>query len=186
MRLLTEFLAVTSTTQIGTHGGGIDLGTPAEIPPAIVAIIAIVGYVVGLIRPLGIKKPRYWHEGDTTQFSCSVRNRRLWAARDITQLSIIVLPKLLKRTFSRRWKREAQAATLIPWGVSDLPKTLGIRNETTFRGELQKGNRSGKYDPEPGARLVAYAGTKASHAHKLRKLKLPGSLLVGTSREGRR
>jgi hypothetical protein len=120
----------------------------ARHPRAVLALIGVATYAVGIIRPLLVKRPRYWHAGETTRLSCIVRNRSFLNERTITALSLVDAPGWLKRTFWPFWKRGAQHPELIVWGVSGLA-TLGKRNEGKLEAELRKGNVAGAFDPVP-------------------------------------
>lgn len=141
------------------------------IPSAVVAVLTFVTtYGFGVIRPLLVKRPRYWHAGESTRFSCVVRNRSFFADRTITRVSVVKAPGWLKRTFWPRWKRAEQVAEFIPWDLPDpLPK-LSKRDENTLEGELQKTSGSGVYDPGPRYRLLVHAGSRSSRSKGLSKL----------------
>jgi len=87
----------------------------ARHPRAVLALIGVATYAVGIIRPLLVKRPRYWHAGETTRLSCIVRNRSFLNERTITALSLVDAPGWLKRTFWPFWKRGAQHPELIVW-----------------------------------------------------------------------
>jgi hypothetical protein len=171
MRLLTEILAAATTTSGAENTGGFDPWKMLGIPGAIAAVLTLVTtYGVGVIRPLAVKTPRYWHAGGTTQFSCIVRNRSWFAERTITGLTLVRAPGWLKRTFWPRWKRKPQAAELLIWGGAATPdKKVGKRDEVTLTGELRKGKSPGVYEPSDRARLLAHAGSKSSRSKPLAK-----------------
>jgi hypothetical protein len=175
MRPLIELFAqaTTTTAASGGSGGALGLGISdyLAIPGAIVALGTILWAAlrgVGVIRPLKIKLPRYWHEGGTTtRFSCVIRNRSFFQERTVTSLTLVKPPGWFKRTFTR-WKKHPQHVTLLPWGLPPFP-TLASRNEETIAGELRKGTTQGIYDPESDFRLLAHAGSKTSRPESLEK-----------------
>jgi hypothetical protein len=171
MQLLSDLLAATTTTTGGDGGGGFDPWKTVGIPSAVVAVFTLVTtYAFGFIRPLVVKLPRYWHVGQATRFSCSVRNRSYSADRTITSMTLFNAPRWLKRTFWPRWKRDPQVAEFIPWGLPAPLPTLSKRNEETLEGELRQGDVSGVYDPGPRCRLLVHAGSRSSRSKRLKKL----------------
>jgi hypothetical protein len=134
-----------------------------------VAILGLLAYGVGIVRPLTVKRPRYWHAGETTQFSCVVRNRSLLNDRTVTALSVVDVPMWLKRTFWPLWKRRPQRPELIVWNIPGSV-TLGKRDERTFRGELRRGNVAGTFTPGRRLRLLAHAGSRSSRSKRLKKV----------------
>lgn len=169
MRLLTESVVAATTTGTAGAGDGFDPWKVLGIPGAILALFGLATYAIGGIRPLSVKHARYWHAGQTTRFSCIVRNRSFLGDRTITALTLVDAPGWVKRTFWPFWKRRAQHPELIVWGLSELP-TLSKRNERTVGGELRKGNVAGVFAPGPRSRLLAHAGSRSSRSKRLEKL----------------
>lgn len=127
----------------GAQSTGVSWTTFIGIPSAIVAALALLSYFVGLIRPLAIRNPRYWHEANKTQFSCVVVNRSLLFDRDIEAISFIVMPVLRTRLRHPLWRRRPQVAQFAPWGedIASLrgqPLKLTKRERRTLRGEIRK------------------------------------------------
>jgi hypothetical protein len=86
------------------------------IPTAVVAVVTLL-YFFGLLRPLAIKQVRYWHAGDVTRFSCSVKNRSRLYEQTLTGIALVEVPGRLPRVLSR-WRRVPQTPSVIPWGES--------------------------------------------------------------------
>lgn len=169
MQLLTEFFAATTTTTGGVRSSGLDLTAVIGIPAALVALVALVAYAVGTIRPLLIKQPRYWREEATTRFSCVVRNRSFLTDRTITGLTLVEAPGWLKRTFWPFWTRKPQRDKLLIWDVPKMP-LVGKRDEMIFNGELRESGLPGAYDPGSHSRLLAHAGSRASRSKRVKKV----------------
>jgi hypothetical protein len=173
--LLTQTLAATTTAAgAGDGGSGLDPRTVLGIPAAVAAVLTILSYVVGFIRPVSVKKPRYWHAGqEATRFSCVVRNRSLFGDKSIAGVTLVRAPGWWKRTFWPFWKRHPQNADLLPWSVTPNPlPTLSKRNEITIAGELRKAtdpDNSGIYDPDGHSGLLAHVGSRSSRWKRLKK-----------------
>jgi hypothetical protein len=165
--MLIEVFAATTTTTGGDNG--FDPWKTLAIPGAVAAVVGLMtSYLVGIIRPLAVKKPRYWHAGDQTRFSCIVRNRSFVNERSVSGLSLVVAPGWFKRTFWPFWKRKPQRADLLLWDVPDSLK-LSKRNEEPIEGEIRKGRTNGIFDPGPRFRLLAHAGSRSSRSRRLKK-----------------
>jgi hypothetical protein len=173
MQLPTAFVVALTTTTGGTSSGGFDSWTwTVEIPGACVAIIGIVLYGVGVIKPLAVKRPRYWHVGGTTQFSCIVRNRSFLNDRTVTSLTLVDVPGWVKRTVWPFWKRRPQTPQLVPWNRTGL-RTLGKRDELSVTAELREGTLRGTFTPGPRLRILAHAGSRSSRSKRLKKARGP-------------
>jgi hypothetical protein len=169
MRLLTEVIAQTTTTGGADGGGGFDWEMALGLPAAISSAIGLAAYGVGVIRPLSIKRPRYWHTGGTTRLSCIVMNRSLLYDRTVSSLSLVEARGWVKRTFWPFWKRSPQTPRLIVWNASGF-RTLGKRDEVELKAELHEANVPGTFDPSRRSRLLAHAGSKTSRGARLKKL----------------
>jgi hypothetical protein len=170
MRLLVEIAAATPTPAGGDTSGGFDPWKLLGIPAAIVAVLTLITtYVLGVIRPLAVKRPRYWHVGSTTRFSCVIRNRSFFRDTTVTEVSLVRAPGWVKRTFWPRWKRKAQVANLIPWDLPAMPK-LGKRDEATLEAGLRKHGLDGAFNPDSNLRLLAHAGSRSSRSTQLKNV----------------
>jgi hypothetical protein len=69
-------------------------------PPA---VIGIVTYLLGLIRPVAIDSATYWITGSGPSLNCVVRNRKMIGDRTLRLLALINLPRLRYRLWHRGW-----------------------------------------------------------------------------------
>ncbi|HEX5618489.1 MAG TPA: hypothetical protein VFX51_08725 [Solirubrobacteraceae bacterium] len=168
MRLLIEFAAAAT----GTDGTGSTFDW-LKIPGAIVAGLTILSYIVGVIRPFAVKKCRYWHPQGTTSFSFVVKNRSFLLDRTITGVTVVRAPGWFKRAFWPWWKRRAQQATFVPFGLPNPLPTVSKRNEVTLQGTLQQSGKEGEYDPTPPYRLLVVGGSRSSRTKRLKKFEAP-------------
>lgn len=158
------------------HDAGVDWKTVIGIPAAFAAAIAVAAYFVGWIRPLAVVKPRYWYEGDTTQFVCWVRNRKMLYDQRVDSISLVEVPGRLKRFFWPFWRRTAQVAAFIPWGPEvEIVRTQHIdltkRQRHRIRGEIRRPAGPGRLTLDPRLRIQAHAGAKRSRSRRIK----PGS-----------
>ena len=61
----------------------VNWGLVVAAPTAIGAIIAFGLYFVGLIRPMAVIKPRYWHVQDTTLLSVQDQESQVAGGQNI-------------------------------------------------------------------------------------------------------
>jgi hypothetical protein len=157
--------------------GGTDIMTFVGLPAALVALIGLALYFVGVIRPLAVSKPRYWPEADLTRFSCFIKNRSRLYDKDVTGLSLVKLPSGLRRAVSR-WRRVSQVATVLPWGddVARITKggvTITKNKEIKVKGELRDRNgQPGHIAVGTDIRIEAWAGSKRSRSKRFRRRQL--------------
>jgi hypothetical protein len=153
---------------------GVDWRLLLGIPGAVAAVVTLLLYVVGTIRPLRITSAHYWHTGDTTQFSFTVKNRSLLFDRELSSVSIFRYPRLAERLRNRAWRSELQRGGYVPFGER-LPSeqagrvTVTKHNETTAEGEIRRGTTPGRYELDDRIRLQLYAGSKRSRPRRLVK-----------------
>jgi hypothetical protein len=171
MPLLIDALTAAPTPVGSEDGGGFDAWKLLGIPAAVAAVLGLITtYSVGIIRPLAVRRARYWHAGQATLFSCVVHNRSFFGDRTVTALALVEVPGLLTRIFRPSWKRTPQLAELIPWGLPAALPTIAKRNQVVLEGELRKGNVAGRYDPAPRIRLLAHAGSRSSRSKRFTKV----------------
>lgn len=172
--------------------GGTSWTAYIGVPGGVAAIVGLLLYAIGAIRPLAVRKAQYWHQAETTRFSCTIKNRSWLMDRSLTALSLIRLPSLTRRARHPRWRRQPQYAELVPTGeaVSGLtsqPSKLSKRDAVNITGELLKDGRSGKFDLDPPLRLQAHAGDKRSRSRRVRKQQPPeiitGLQVTGSKRQ---
>lgn len=158
--------------------GGTSWTAYVGVPAGIASVIGLVLYGIGAIRPLAVRKPQYWHQANTTQFSCTVKNRSWLMDRSLTALSLIRIPPLAQRMRHPRWRRQPQYAELVPSGevVAGLTRQsikLSKRDAIVLTGELLKGGSSGTFDLDPPLRIQAHAGDKRSRSQRVRRQPQP-------------
>lgn len=139
------------------------------------AAVGLLSYLVGVIRPLGIRKPRYWHAGETTQFSCAIVNRSLLFDRKLERISFVAVPPFWKRAVWPWWRHKPQTAEFMPWGTAvgalkDQPVRLTKRESQTLEGEIRTAEGSGTYTLPANVRIQAHAGGKPSRARRVKLL----------------
>ncbi len=149
------------------------------LPPVVVSLFTLVtSYVIGRLRPIKIKVPRYWWEADSTRFSCSVKNRSYFGDVIIGGLPFLLVPRWWRRLTG--WRHAPQLATLVPYG-GDVSKMVaeGIkltkREERSVTGELRDSDGPGRLTVPRRVRVQAQAGSKRSRRRKLRHLSFPPS-----------
>lgn len=148
------------------------------IPSAAGVVIGFCLYFVGVIRPMAIIKPRYWHVEETTQLSCTIKNRKWRQDRTFTRITLVSLPSRFDRKLGG-WRRKPQPAAVVPWGsLLDELKSGGItiakRDERAFELEIRLPNGVAEaLTPKPNVRIEAWAGSKHSRSKKLKPL--PGA-----------
>lgn len=174
MPLLTEVAAAAAAA----NSGATDWTAYVGVPAAIAAIVGLLFYGVGALRPMAVKKARYWHQANTTHFSCVVKNRSALMDRSLTRVSIIRVPHALQRARHPRWRRRPQQAELIPAGAvfARLTKEsmkLSRRDSVAIDGELLKDGRSGVFEVDRRLRIQAHAGEKRSRSRRLRRQATP-------------
>jgi hypothetical protein len=166
------------TAQDASTGGGVDWKLIIAIPAAVVAVLALIAYLVGVVRPIAVKKARYWSEGEATRFSCAVRNRSLMWDRNISGMSVVLLPSWRQRLVHPRWDRKAQAAGIVPFG-EDIVKMrkgevkLTKREERVIRGELRNQAGTGPVRLDKRHRFRAHAASKRSRSKRPRRVQIP-------------
>jgi hypothetical protein len=176
MQLLNTFHS--GFVQGASSGGTVDWKLILGIPATLVAALALTAYVVGVIRPVAVKKARYWDEGETTRFSCAIRNRSLLWDRNISSLSVGLLPPWWQRLRHPGWDREAQVAEIIPFGDDIATMATGQwkltkREERTIKGEFRRPTGAGLVQLEKRHRFRAHAGSKRSRSKRPRRLEIP-------------
>jgi hypothetical protein len=165
----------------GTSGGGaVDWKLILSIPASVAAVLVVIAYLVGVIRPVAVKKARYWEEGHTTRFSCAIRNRSLLWDRNISGLSVVLLPQWWQRLRHPRWDRDAQVAEIIPFGDDIVAMVKGQlkltkREERIIRGELRRRTGAGPVQVEKRHRFRVHAGSKRSRSKQPRRLQTPST-----------
>jgi hypothetical protein len=163
------------------QSSGTDWKLVLGIPSALLALGSLMLYLVGVIRPLGVRKPRYWYEGEATKFSCSVKNRsRLYDCR-LTGVTLLRLPGPFRRRF-RRWRKNPQDATILVWGVQVDDQgpsgNISKNNEANVSGELRPvAGRPARLMLDKAMRIEAHAGSKRSRSKKLQLI--PGDATRG-------
>jgi hypothetical protein len=166
-------MSVSAAIAASAQSQGISWTTFIGIPAAIVAALALLSYFVGLVRPLAIRKPRYWHEARGTKFSCVVVNRSLLFDRNIEAISFIVMPILRTRLRHPFWRRKPQLAQFAPWGediasLQGQPMKLTKRERRTLRGEIRKpGGSEEKVTLQAQVRIQAHSGDKRSRSRRV-------------------
>jgi hypothetical protein len=137
------------------------------------AAIGLLSYLVGAIRPLAVRKARYWHEAGTTRFSCAIVNRSLLFDRSVDAISFVTVPPLWKRAARPLWRRQPQSARFLPWGtdVADLarqPMKLTKRQSQTLRGEIRTPTGPGDLTLPADVRIQAHSGGKVSRGRRVK------------------
>lgn len=147
------------------------------LPAVVVALSTLVtSFVIGWVRPIKVKVPRYWWEAHSTRFSCSVKNRSYFGDVTISGLPILLLPRWWRRLAG--WRHSPQRAALIPYG-DDVSKmvTEGIkltkREERSLTGELRGSDGPGRLTVPKRVRIQAQAGSRRSRRRTLRQLSFP-------------
>src|SRR4051794_40037239 len=145
------------------------------VPAAVLAFLTLL-YFFGLVRPLAVRQARYWHEGEVTRFSCSVKNRSRVYEHTLTGLALVAVPRRLRRLF-RRWRTVPQTPTVVPWG-STVQAILnnGIKiaknDQVVVSGELRSPDGRPARVDTIASRLEARAGSKRSRSKPLQALEL--------------
>jgi hypothetical protein len=104
---------------------------PLAAPAAVVAVITLLSYAVGLIRPVAIRQAWYWTtgtgDGRITELSCQVQNRKVNNDRTLTGLALIRVPSFGHRLLHWRWRQ----------GLTDHGAYVLLGADIT---EIRKGN----------------------------------------------
>ncbi|HCG00396.1 MAG TPA: hypothetical protein DEV93_07600 [Chloroflexi bacterium] len=156
---------------VPTQSSGTDWKLVLGVPSAVAASVTLMLYVIGVIRPLGVRKPRYWYEGEATKFSCYVKNRSRLYDRTLTAVTLIRLPGPFRRPF-RRWRKNPQDATILVWGVQvdgqGSSGNISKNNEASVSGELRPvAGGPALVTLDKAMRIEARAGSKRSRNKKL-------------------
>lgn len=167
-----------------SSGVGADQAAPVSpelaigIPGAVLALLTMLAYFVGLIRPIAVRQPRYRQVEGGTEFSCKIKNRSPIYDRTVTGIAIVRLPSRFDRLFSP-WRSLDQSAEVLPWGVQVAQAArdgiaISKRDELSISGELRgPGGSSGVADPEPivpaaAMRIQAFAGKRRSRSRRFK------------------
>jgi hypothetical protein len=145
---------------------------PIGIPAAIVAVITLLSYLVGFIRPVRILQARYWTTGvgrnRVTELSCVVKNRKVNIDRTLTDLALIRVPSIGYRLFHWRWRRhfhDIRAYLLFGNDVAEIKKgnvKIAKRDERRLRCKVRGPNGHPLQPNERlprNVRLMAYFGS---------------------------
>jgi hypothetical protein len=148
------------------------------VPGAVLAVVGLLGHVVGVHRPLAVKTPRYWVTDTATEFSCVIKNRSITSDRTITRFSLILLPSLWHRLRHPRWAASQEAVEIMPWGndIVEIGKggiKLGKRDERIIIGQLRNGADGAAVQLSNRHRFRAHAGSKSSRSKRPRRLQPP-------------
>ena len=139
------------------------------------AILALATLVVGVIHPIAVQKPRYWHDGGNTRISLAIKNRSPAYDRNVERIVIYKVPGFWKRTFTRKWRSQPTSVSFIPWGdlpSVKVPTTLGKRTEREFEFELRTPDgRSASFSIDKTYRVEAKSGKRRSRGKKIKPLK---------------
>jgi hypothetical protein len=163
-----------SAIAAATQNNGPPWAALIGIPAALVAAIALLSYFIGMVRPLSVRKPRYWHQAGKTVFSCVVKNRSLLYDRNVDAISFVSLPNFNKRVMRPFWRRHPQSARFLPWGgdvagLATQPLTLTKRQSRTLRGEIRTPSGAEDVITLPAQiRIQAHSGGKRSRSRKVR------------------
>ncbi len=151
-----------------TGGESFDFGTMLGIPSAVVAVLTLLSYFVGLIRPVAIRKPRYWTTGSgadrRTDLTAGVRNRKLRIDRELSGFAIVHVPRLRHRLRHPLWRKDyVDPRPYLPWGaqISKIlagGMTVEKRNERNVRCELRPPLQAEERLPQD-VRVMAWLGT---------------------------
>jgi hypothetical protein len=142
------------------------------MPAAIVAVLTLLSYAVGILRPVKIMHARYWTTGTgrqrVTELSCTVKNRKINVDRTLTALALIRVPSLGHRLRHRRWRGkllDRKAYLLfggdqveIQKGNVQITKTDERRLQCKVRGPDGQPLRPGERLPGD-VRLLAFFGS---------------------------
>jgi hypothetical protein len=165
--------------------GGFGLAGALGIPAAVVAALTLLSYLVGLIRPIAIRKPRYWTTGSgadrRTDLTVGVKNRKYRTDRQLSKFAVVHVPRLRKRLRHPRWRKNyVDQQPYLPWG--DLIAEIGAgkvtvekRNEHVINCELR--TPAGEALPlderlSPDVRVMAWLGTSRPAMKKPRYKRL--------------
>jgi hypothetical protein len=145
------------------------------IPAAVVALVTLLLYFVGAIRPLRITSAEYWHTtGASTHFAFTVRNRSFLFDRELSRVSILVYPTRIERIRHPRWRRASQRHGYVPFGVNSSPAKAGRtritkRDDAMLEGEIQQGTTPGRFELDGQVRLQVHAGSSRSRPRRIDK-----------------
>jgi hypothetical protein len=145
---------------------------PLAVPATVVAVVTLLSYAVGFIRPVAIRQARYWTTGTDerrfTELTCRVQNRRVNVDRTLTNLALIRVPPLGHRLVHWRWRRDFEDDAAYGLRGKDIAKivngdvTIGKRDQRGLRckvlGPDGRPLRAGQRLPAE-VRLMAYFGS---------------------------
>jgi hypothetical protein len=145
---------------------------PLAAPAAVVAVITLLSYAVGLIRPVAIRQAWYWTTGTgagrITELSCQVQNRKVNNDRTLTGLALIRVPPLGHRLLHWRWRQDLtdhDAYVLLGNDITEIGKgnvKIAKRDQRALRCKIHgPDGRALRPDEElpKAVRLLAYFGS---------------------------
>jgi hypothetical protein len=152
------------------------------IPAAVVAVITLLAFAIGFIRPVAIKQARYWTSGvgdqHITELSCRVKNRKINIDRTLTNLALLHIPPLGYRIRHWRWRQDyTDTSPYILKGAifATIRKEGGVkvakRDEWPVRCRILSphGRPLGPAEELPqDVRLMAYFGSSRPAVKRLR------------------
>jgi hypothetical protein len=117
---------------------GFDWTKLIPIPAAIVAILGLAAVINGIIHPVSVQGPIYWHAVGATHMKMTVKNRLQVFDRSIGAIVFYKAPNgFLARTFRRKWRKKPSSLPYAPFGpIPALPFVLTKGNSQDFEFEI--------------------------------------------------
>ena len=142
------------------------------IPGGILAVIGLISYFVGVIRPLAVKRAVTACDGTETRLRLAVTNRSFLFDRNVDAIVLLHRPSLWKRVRHRDWRERAQPEDHLPWGddlpTAKTPTTLSKRQEASFDVEIRtKAGAKFTSHLDDQVRVEAHSGRRRSKSRKL-------------------